>query len=260
MVLTVFPGIHFFSSSHSLATLLSRYFYFYIMKGCQSYSNEIKQTTVRVILESAEWKEICEGKRQRLSSRTLDLASVVSNGASHNTINRWINSDISLEAESERLSRRGRPIEITPDVRALCAGYAINRRLELKAVSRQDIIDFARGIFDISISPQRVSEIMSEYGLSYQLAMSRNSRMTSPEVAEAAYDFIMDLREMKLNPNDILVMDETGLWSNVTRKRTYHFINLYELSKYFKNPSNFLKFHNSILLTRFYFLSQFRIF
>lgn len=203
------------------------------MKRCQSYSNELKQAAVRVVLESEEWKEICEGKRQRLSSRTLDLASLVADGASHDSINRWIKSDISLEAEMERLSNRGRPIEIPNDVRALCAGYAINRRLELKAVSRQDIIDFARGIFDISILPQRVSEIMIEYGLSYQMAMSRNSRMVSPEVAEAAYDFIMDLRKEELEPGDIIVMDETGLWSNVTRKRTYHFVNLYELSHLF---------------------------
>lgn len=198
------------------------------MKRAQSYTNEIKQAAVRVVLESAEWKEICEGKRQRLSSRTLDLASVVSGGASYKAINRWINTDISPEAEKERLNHRGRKAEIPQDVKALCAGYAINRRLDLKAVSRQDIIDFARGIFDLNIAPQRVSEIMEDYGLSYQMALGRNSRMTSPEVAESAYDFILDIWRMKLDPKDIIVMDETGLWSNVTRKRTYHFVNLYE--------------------------------
>ena len=72
---------------------------------------------------------------------------------------------------------------------------------------------------------------MSEYGLSYQMAMSRNSRMTSIEVA-ASFDFLMDIRSMDLDPKDIIVMDETGLWSNVTRKRTYHFINLCELLQF----------------------------
>jgi hypothetical protein len=201
-------------------------FHFYFkMKRAQSYSNELKQAAVRVVQESPEWQEICEGKRQRLSHRTLDLASVVAGGATHKTINRWIKSDISPEAEKERLSQRGRKAEIPDDVRALSAGFAINRRLDLKAVARQDIIDFARGIFDLDISPQRVSEIMSDYGLSYQISLSRNSRMTSTETAESAYDFVMDVRGMKLEPEDIGVMDETGLWSNVTRKRTYHFIN-----------------------------------
>lgn len=199
------------------------------MKRAQSYTNEIKQAAVRVVWESPEWQEICEGKRQRLSSRTLDLASVVAGGADHKTINRWVNSDISPEAEKERLRERGRKIEIPRAVRLLTAGYAINRRLDLKAVSRQDIIDFARGIFDFRLSPQRVSEIMKEYGLSYQIAMSRNSRMTSTEVADSAYEFISEIWRMKLDPKDIMVMDETGLWSNVTRKRTYHFINLCEI-------------------------------
>ncbi len=232
MRLTVFSGIHFSFPIYSSTTILPVHFYFFNMKRCQSYSNELKQAAVRLVHQSEEWKEICEGKRQRLTSHTLGLASVVANGASYDSINRWIKSDISLEAETERLSHRGRPLEIPQDLRVLCAGYAINRRLDLKAVSRQDIIDFARGIFDISLSPQRVSEIMGDFGLSYQMAMSRNSRMTSTEVAEAAYEFVMDLRTMKLNPIDILVMDETGLWSNVTRKRTYHFINLYELFKF----------------------------
>ncbi len=96
------------------------------MKRAQSYSNEIKQSTVRVVLESPEWKEICEGKRQRLSTRTLDLASVVAGGADHKTINRWMKSDISPEAEKERLSQRGRKLEIPLSLRVLSAGYAIN--------------------------------------------------------------------------------------------------------------------------------------
>ena len=132
MRLTVFSKFHFSVLIYSSATASRAYYYFYIMKRCQSYSNELKQAAVRVVLESAEWKEVCEGKRQRLTSRTLDLASVVANGASHDSINRWIKSDISLEAEIERLSHRGRSTEIPNDVRALCAGYAINRRLNLR--------------------------------------------------------------------------------------------------------------------------------
>ena len=52
--------------------------------------------------------------------------------------------------------------------------------------------------------------------------------MLDLEVVEDALKTIVELREEGWAPRNILVMDETGIWSNFVSKWTYHFRNWYE--------------------------------
>ena len=160
----------------------------------------------------------------------MSLARVASGGASDRSIRNWLSTDINSEASNERLSKRGRKKKLSEDFIAIVVGFAIDRRLALKAVNAQDLIDFARGYFNINISKQRISEILQKYGFSSQLSMERNSRMTDDQVAMDSLDFILQLRQERKEFKRSLVMDETGLWSNVVQRLTYHFVNWYKNS------------------------------
>jgi hypothetical protein len=165
----------------------------------------------------------------------MALARAVSGGASNDTIRRWLESNIdedpaiAEEEERERLANRGAKPKFEDDFKALLVGHAIHRRLSLHAVGAQNLIDFARGVFGIEIAQQRISEILLEYGFTSQLSMGRNSRMTDGKVAEECVGFILEVREDRKTFSLLLVMDETGLWSNVVARLTYHFRNLYEI-------------------------------
>lgn len=205
-------------------------------KEKNSYTLGEKLAAVRIIRESQDWKEIQAGTRHRLSSHTLSLARVASGGASADQIRIWLQQDLSEEAVRERLSHRGAPLKFSEAFVDILVGYAIHRRLELKPVSAQDLSDFALGFFDIEISSQRISEILNEYGFSSQLSMPRNSRMTDRQVAEDCVKFILNLRRQRVNFPRLWVMDETGLWSNVVQRQTYHFRNLCEITSFLIPP------------------------
>jgi hypothetical protein len=64
---------------------------------------------------------------------------------------------------------------------------------------------------------------MSENGFSSQQAMTRSSRVTTEEVVDDAISALEEIRSYNFPPHRIICMDETGLWSNVTQPRTYHF-------------------------------------
>ena len=66
---------------------------------------------------------------------------------------------------------------------------------------------------------------MNEYGFSSQKAMSRSSRMVTEEVVDGAISSIEEIRSYGFEPDQLLFMDETGLWSNVREPRTYHYRN-----------------------------------
>jgi hypothetical protein len=68
---------------------------------------------------------------------------------------------------------------------------------------------------------------MMANGFSSQKVMSRSSRMVSPETVDDALSFIEEIRGYDFPPHRLLFMDETGLWSNVTAPKTYHFTNWY---------------------------------
>jgi hypothetical protein len=206
-------------------------------KRKRSYSFHEKLATVRIVKAQKDWEEIVNGKRRRLSLSTLDLARAASGGASDDAIRRWVFSNIdeapeeAEEEEAERLAKRGAKQKYTVEFKVLVVGHAIHRRLSFRAVGAQDLIDFSRGTFGIEVLQQRISEILHEYGFSSQLSMGRNSRMTDEKVAEDCVGFILELRECLKTFKKLLVMDETGLWSNVVKRLTYHFVNLYVIAK-----------------------------
>lgn len=201
----------------------------------KSYSFGVKLATVRFIKATSDWKEIQERKRRRLSSSTMSLARATSGGATPEAIHNWLKlnldeePELAEEEERERLAKRGAKQKLEADFKALLVGYAIHRRLSFRAVGAQDLIDFARGIFGKVILQQRVSEILNGYGFTSQLSMGRNSRMTDEKVAEDCVAFILELRQVRKSFWSLLVMDETGLWSNVVARLTYHFRNLCEI-------------------------------
>lgn len=204
------------------------------IKEKNSYSFGEKLATVRLIKATGEWKEIQELKRRRLSSSTLALARATSGGASTKAILIWLNLNIdedpvaAEEEEKARLAKRGAKQKHEADFKALLVGYAIHKRLSFRAVGAQDIISFAHGTFGIVIAHQRVSEILNGYGFTSQLSMGRNSRMTDEKVVEDCVVFILELRQVRKIFPGLLVMDETGLWSNVVSRLTYHFRNSYD--------------------------------
>ena len=61
---------------------------------------------------------------------------------------------------------------------------------------------------------------MKRFGFSSQ-------KTVSEDVVEDALDAILELRSYEFSPDQLLFMDETGLWSNVAQPKTYHFANGY---------------------------------
>lgn len=235
MRLTVFRTRKFRSifPSSPLTYSLSAVFNIYlIMKRTRSYSSDTKAATVAFVKNTPEWGEFRDGSRQRLPPSVMSQAQVLSGGASPDSIHRWLLKDISPSAEKERLGHRGAKPLLNEDFVKLAVGYAIDLRLDLQAVDREKIVDFVYGFCGIKPQPQRVSEWLHEHGFSSQMSLARSSRMTSQEVADEAVNFLLALRARKLQPEQILVMDETGLWSNTVERRTYHFQNLYATSTF----------------------------
>lgn len=206
------------------------------MKRTRSYSTDTKAATVAYVQSTPEWGEIQDGARKRLSHQVMSQAQVLSGGASPDAIHRWLSEDISPSAEIERLSHRGAKPVLAEDLVKLAVGFAIDLRLDLQAVNRERIIDFIYGFCGIKPQPQRVSDWLREHGFSSQMSLARSTRMTDLEVANEAVDFLLDLRARNLQPNQILVMDETGLWSNTVERRTYSFKNLYATSDFSNRP------------------------
>jgi len=204
----------------------------------QSYPASVKRAVVRIIHGSPEWEEVQNGKRLRLSPDLMDQARLAAGGASNDSIRRWLETDISDEAEKERLSHRGRKPGHSEDFRMICLGHGIKRRIALLSLSADHIIDFARGCFNVTLRQPYVSELLTSHGLTSQLAMARNSRMTDPKVADDCVEFILELRRAAKDFPGLIAMDETGLWSNVVQRRTYHFSHQYEKFIFLPDPLN----------------------
>jgi hypothetical protein len=49
-------------------------------------------------------------------------------------------------------------------------------------------------------------------------------------VVEDALSAIEEIRSFGFPPHRIIAMDETGLWSNITAPKTYHFKNWYDIA------------------------------
>lgn len=196
------------------------------MKRKRSYSGEAKRAAVRV-LESGRKVAKSSGSH---SISPYQLASHAAGGASKATVYRWLHEDLCDEAIEERLSQRGISAKFTVEQDSLMVGYAIHRRLHLKTVCRDDIIKFARHYLNVTPRPQYISELLNKHGLTLQVTRARNSRMTSEEVVLDAIATVLEIRQYGFPPDRIIIMDETGLWSNVVKQRTYHFRNWFARS------------------------------
>ena len=160
----------------------------------------------------------------------LDLASVAAGGASRTRIYEWLRTDLSVEAQEQREEARGSSSLLNEDQQRLLVGFSCSTRSCLLALDLKRLTDFCNSHFAETPSRSTLSRIMSEHGVTSQMALSRNSRMVSPQVVEDALDFIAEIREYELPDHRLLFMDETGLWSNVAKPRTYHFKNWSDFS------------------------------
>jgi len=155
----------------------------------------------------------------------LRLAQIASGGASPSSIYSWRNQDLSVEAIEHGTETRGRPPAFSADQEALLVGFACHYRTCLKPVDLQLLTRFCLSHFNVNPSQSTLSRTMSKYGLSSQTTMERNSRMVSEDVVEDALATIATIRDYDYPRDRILSMDETGLWSNVRQRQTYHFKN-----------------------------------
>jgi len=179
-----------------------------------------------------------EAQRQRQSGELLPMliAQAASGGASEPQIFRWLHEDLSDEAlAAKKASRKGRRL-LSEDQEQLLLGYAIFCRMNLKSVTLQSLTQFSENYLQKKLSTCFLSRLMSRHGLSSQQAMSRNSRMTSVAVVDAAVEAIESIRLLNLPPHRIIAMDETGLWSKVTQPRTYNFKNWFVIFIFLQVP------------------------
>lgn len=152
----------------------------------------------------------------------LTLASVAAGGATKPRIYEWLKSDLSNDAEEET---RGASPVLNEDLEMLLVGFAVSMRSSLQPLTLATLKRFCQSYLSLSPSLPTLSRIMSKHGFSSQKVMARNSRMVSQEVVEDALAFIEEIRTYAFPPHRIICMDETGLWSNVTAPKTYHFKN-----------------------------------
>lgn len=190
----------------------------------RSYSGDTARASIRAF-KAARTEHV---PHPGLAPAPAAVAQSSSGGASRATIYRWVNSDMSQDAIIERLSHRGRHALLSEAQEALLIGNVIDRRLNLLPVERGTVIDFSEAYLNKHLRPQYVSSVLAKYAISLQRTLPRASRMLDLEVVEDALKTIVELREEGWAPRNILVMDETGIWSNSISKRTYHFRNWYE--------------------------------
>lgn len=200
------------------------------MKRVRSYSGDTKRATVRAYRDAE--RQLHQNPSEPISP--MSIASAASGGATERTIRNWLKEDLSPEQIGERASRGGRSRVISEDQEHLLIGYFIDMRLNLKSVSRADLIQFVESYFSITILPQRISEILERNDITLQTARQRCSRMVSEEVVEDSVKFIGEVRERNFPAFRIIVMDETGLWSNVQSPKTYSFQNWFAIPHFLK--------------------------
>ena len=91
------------------------------------------------------------------------------------------------------------------------------------AVSLQHLHDFAATHLNVDLSTSTISLYLQSAGFSSQRSLKRNSRMTTQKVVDDSIAFLGVVRSYAYSSDRIIIMDETGLWSNVVQPRTFHF-------------------------------------
>jgi transposase len=185
------------------------------------YSVDRKRAAVEVFRKAQE----CLDQDHEISLSPMDLARAASGGASKREIYRWLKEDLSDAAIENKVENRGNHPLLSLDQVKLLLGFAVEQRCLHRAVYIQKLRVFCQSYFKLTVSKSTISNIMQNYGLSSQKSLARNSRMVSEEVVEAAIEAIEDIRGYGFPPHRIICMDETGVWSNTVKPKTYHFTN-----------------------------------
>lgn len=162
--------------------------------------------------------KVAEGKLS--TQEALASASAASGGATSRTIYRWMKDPITPAIQRERNSHRGRKPKLTAVEEKIIIGYAMSLRALHEPVSQRTLIGFANAHLGKKLSKPQVSALSKKYNWSSQRSLPRESRMTTEEVVDDAIEFLALLRDLKVPPNLLWVMDETGLWSNTVPRRT----------------------------------------
>jgi len=221
----------------------------------RSYSFAEKQHVLSVLKGLEENPETANLK----STHKLAIASGSDHPPSAATIYRWKKEALTEDEHVARLKRRGRSPKLSDEQNQLLCGFACSLRHSHKTVSLQLLQDFCYTHLAVTLSYSSISKRMKEWGFSSQRAMQRESRMVSQKVVDDAIDLVSTVRAYQYPPNRILVMDETGLWSNQMAPYTYHFrngyaIHLFSFSLFFrffqKNSSRPLFLSYSVILFR----------
>jgi transposase len=189
------------------------------------YTIDRKRAAVEVYRAVKDFGNDADGT----SLTPLRLASVAAGGASRARIFQWLQENLSDEAQERREETRERSSILSQDQESLLVGFVVSQRSSLESVSLQTLRLFCKSYLNVTLSNSTLSRIMTEHGFSSQKAMTRNSRMTSEEVVDDALEAIEEIRSYQFPPHRIVCMDETGLWSNVTKPKTYHFKNWCEI-------------------------------
>ena len=198
------------------------------MKRRAFYSGDTKRAAVAVV--TALQRELSEHPHPTI--KPFAIASEISGGASERSIRNWMKEDLSQEHINERKSHAGRPRMMSDDQEHILIGYFVHRRTNLLSVNRNVLVQFAAVYINLSIQSQRISEFLQRNNISLQTSRQRGSRRVSLKVVDDAVNFVRDLRAMNYPPDRILIMDQTGLWSNVQNPRTYHFANWFATSTF----------------------------
>ena len=193
-------------------------------KRKRSYSGATARATIRVY-KAAKRSSV---HTSPTGPDPVSAAKAASGGASRATIYRWLKANMSDSSIYKRLKNRGRHRKLSDDLEALAIGFVIDLRLNFVAVDRKKVQEFIGSFLKKKVSLEYITKLLRKYGITEQSGLGRNSRMISPEVVDDAINFITELREESWSPKNILVMDETGIWSNSVRNRTFHFSNWYD--------------------------------
>lgn len=201
----------------------------------RSYSYAEKQHVLSV-LKGLEENPITANLK---STQKLEIASGSDHPPSTATIYRWKKEALTEDEHVARLKRRGRCPKLTDEQNQLLCGFACFLRQSHETVSLQRLRDFCSTHLAVTLSSSAISKRMKEWGFSSQRAMKRESRMVSQKVVDDAIDLVSTVRGYQYPPSRILVMDETGLWSNQVAPYTYHFrngyaIHLFSFSSFFR--------------------------
>jgi hypothetical protein len=159
------------------------------------------------------------------STNAVKLASVASGGATRRQIFNWLRKDLSAAAIAQKPENRGAARMLSDDQEALLVGFALSCRSSLEPVTLTTLSQFCQSHLSVTPSLPTLSRTMNEYGFSSEKSMSRSSRMVTEEVVEAAISSLEEIRSYGFEPDQLLFMDESGLWSNVREPRTYHYRN-----------------------------------